>query len=308
MKTMQKTTRPAMRRPWLAAVLSLLCTGLGHIYCGQFVKGLLLFVVSLSYAPITFWASWNGSTSIVLPIFFTSYAMVLVVYFYAVFDSVLVARRLSGDYQMRDYNHGLVYSLLIFLGLTFPMGVAAQIKSTAFEAFYCPASSMEPTVAKGDRFLVNKRAYRTGEPVYGDVVVFPSPGDRKVNFVKRVIGLPGDRVRVEQNKVFVNGRELTHEAVPEEETVCQDCPTDCTIQYERHGERRHLIMFAARAPQVADYPETEVPQGQCFVLGDNRDRSRDSRAFGFIPLTDVIGRAEYIYFPARSWSRFGKVL
>jgi signal peptidase I len=148
------------RKPWLAAVLSPFCTGLGHIYCGRFVRGLSLFVASLCYVPVTIWAAWFGSAALAMGVLFSSYLAVTFIYLYAVLDSFLLARRTTRDYQMRDYNHGFVYSLFIVLGLLFPMGAAAQLKSTAFEAFTCPARSMEPNIAQGDYFLVNKRVYQ----------------------------------------------------------------------------------------------------------------------------------------------------
>jgi signal peptidase I len=295
------------RKPWLAAVLSLLCTGLGHIYCGRFVKGLTLFVVSLSYVPITFWAVHCDAAFMVFAVLFSSYLTVAFIYFYAVLDSFLIARRTKGDYHMRDYNHGLVYALFIVLGVTLPMGAAAQIRSVAYEAFTCPAKSMEPNVAKGDYFLVNKRVYQDETPEYGDIVVFRCPGNRQQRYIKRLIALPGDRVAVTQNRVQVNGKELPYETVPEEVIARRSCPKECRVQYEVNEGHRYLILLDPKGPQVEDFSEVEVPEGHCFVLGDNRDCSRDGRFFGFVPLADVIGRAEYIYFPARSWSRFGKL-
>ena len=193
------------------------------------------------------------------------------------------------------------------LAMVLPLGAATQIKANVFEAFKCPAGSMIPTIVPGDRFLVNKTVYNPTPPERGAVVVFRNPEDREIMYVKRVIGVPGDTVAVLDNEVFVNGARLTREERLPLKVGWPDATVSGTLYCETNGRERYLIAIDRGAEQVDDFPETIVPRGACFVLGDNRNNSRDSRFFGFVPFGDVVGRAQYIYFPAQSWSRFGTI-
>jgi len=293
----------SVRRPLIAVVLSLFCTGLGHIYCGRFVKGMLLFSVSLIYAPITFLAAWASSADIVMLGVGAAYAIVTIVYFYAIVDSFRLARRVGADYQPADYNHVVVYGLFILMATVYPLGIASRIRANVYEAFYCPAASMTPTVLKGDRFLVNKMVYDSQSPERGDVIVFRAPDRPEMQYVKRVIGLPGDRVSVRNYEVILNGRRLERDEVLSAST--EETDTDARTVLEKIGDRSYSILVNREDPRLADFNEVEVPPRHCFVLGDNREKSLDSRSFGFVPLGDIAGRAQYIYLPAGSWARFG---
>jgi signal peptidase I len=124
--------------------------------------------------------------------------------------------------------------------------------------------SMEPTLMPGEFLLVNRLAYRTGPITRGDVVIFHYPLNPKEDFIKRAIGLPGDTVRVENGSVYVNDSKLTEP-------------------------------YIAAAP---DYTGSwVVPEGGIFVLGDNRNRSLDSHAWGFVPLDFILGKALVVYWP-----------
>jgi signal peptidase I len=124
--------------------------------------------------------------------------------------------------------------------------------------------SMKPTLQPGEFLLVNRVAYKIGEPEIGDIIVFHAPGASDLDYIKRVIGLPGDNVRISEGVVYVNDQPL----------------------YE---------------PYIADPPrytgEWDVPPEQLFVLGDNRNNSSDSHMWGFVPYEDIVGRALLIYWP-----------
>lgn len=124
--------------------------------------------------------------------------------------------------------------------------------------------SMEPTLQPGEILLVNKMAYRFGEVAYGDIITFHYPLDPDLDYVKRVIGLPGDKVVVAEQRVYINGHEL----------------------YE---------------PYISAPPEYEgrwqVPADSLFVLGDNRNPSADSHVWGFVPIENVFGKALAVYWP-----------
>jgi len=134
------------------------------------------------------------------------------------------------------------------------------------QAFYIPSGSMEPTLMVDDRILVAKFMYRF-EPVHrGDVIVFRYPLNPQRDFVKRVVGLPGDRVQLKDGVVHLDGTVLS--------------------------EKGYTIK-----PDFGNYGPVTVPASQFFVLGDNRNNSEDSRFFGYVPRGNVIGKAIFIYWP-----------
>jgi signal peptidase I len=130
--------------------------------------------------------------------------------------------------------------------------------------------SMQPTLYPGDYVIVNKLAYRfKGTPNRGDVIVFRyPPNPEAIPYIKRVIGLPGDQIHIADGKVYVNGQAVVEP---------------------------YLVVTTNRGG------DWTVPAGQIFVMGDNRNNSSDSRSWGFVPLENIIGRAEVIYLPPQHW-------
>jgi signal peptidase I len=298
-------TRGHARIPWVAAVLSLFCTGLGHIYCGRIVTGLALFLASLLFAPVAVLVSCLAPSTFVLVGLIAAALGVIGIYLFAVVDSFRLARCMKTGYEPKDYNRPAIYAAFFLVGVSYPLGVAHYLRSHALEAFYIPTASMAPNIMAGDRVLANKSLYRFTAPQRGDVIIFRNPTDRRQNFVKRVIGLPGDRVEVRDNEVYVNGRKLQRDRVPPSSLAWAGQNVAGDVFYERNAAARYRILLGDGDGDIPDYPETAVPEGACFVLGDNRDRSRDSRQFGFVPLGDVLGSVQYVYYPATTWRRFG---
>jgi len=140
------------------------------------------------------------------------------------------------------------------------------IRTYVLGTFVVVGSSMNPTLVDGERVLVNRLAYVLGGPARGDIIIFRYPLDPRREFVKRVIGLPGDRVEIRRGQILVNGREFAGDF----ETV----------------------------PDWSDFEARTVPEGAVFVLGDNRRVSKDSRSFGFVPLENVEGEVFLVYWPA----------
>lgn len=169
---------------------------------------------------------------------------------------------------------------------------ALLVKTFALQAFYIPSASMEPTLTNGDRVLVEKIGYRLGSPERGDVVVFerevsivPEDDDSFVedivdgirslfgfptegtqDFIKRVMAVSGDTIEGRDGAVYVNGEAIEEPYLPE-------------------------------GTQTADFPLYPVPQGEIFVMGDNRGNSDDSRSSGGIPESDIVGRAFVLIWP-----------
>src|SRR5512136_1470358 len=187
-----------------------------------------------------------------------------------------------------------------------------------------PTGSMKPTILEGERIVVNKLAYdlkvpftswrlwRWGSPQRGDIVVLFSPSDGK-RLVKRVVGLPGERLVLRNNRLFINDRPVTYEPLPEG-AVREFRPEGTrrrVLATENLGAHPNPVMITPEVPAMRFFGPIQVPEAQYFVMGDNRDESGDSRVFGFVPANSIAGRATAIaasvdpanhYFPR--WHRF----
>jgi signal peptidase I len=294
----------ADRQPWIAAVLSLLATGLGHIYCGRIATGLVLFLAVLAFAPIIVLASRLSPSTAVLVGLIVALLAVVGVMMFAVVDAYRVCRRVRDQFEPRDYNCGFVYALFIFVGVTYPLGIVQYVRASVYEAFLIPTASEVPNVLPGDHVLVRKIDASERFPKRGDTVIFVTP-DRQQTWIKRVIALPGDSVAVRKNEVIVNGKKLEHERVPAASLAAIREYLAGEVVTESNAGARYLVMLGGGDEPAADFAEKTVPEGHCFVLADNRDRSLDSRGVGFVPLANIIGYPQYIYYPAATWSRFG---
>ncbi|MGC8529960.1 MAG: signal peptidase I [Leptospirillia bacterium] len=172
-------------------------------------------------------------------------------------------------------------------GLLTAFVIAAFLKLFVIQAFRIPSGSMIPTLLIGDQILVSKLSYgvknpfhdrymfRTGHPHRGDVIVFKWPKDETKDFIKRVIGIPGDHIQIIKKKLYVNG-------VLQKEPYIQSIDPETTDQTPR------------------DNFDTVVPPHSYFVMGDNRDDSYDSRFWGFVKSRKIVGRAILIYW---SWDK-----
>jgi signal peptidase I len=187
--------------------------------------------------------------------------------------------------------------------------IAIFVITFIVQAFQIPSESMENTLLVGDYLLVNKLCYGGSGPgdhvmpyqkiARGDIIVFHYPIDPQQHFVKRVIGLPGDRLRMVDKKVLINGRPLDEPYVrflePANNLYRDDFPrTDIPAPNMKGSwwlEMRKLV----------EDGQLIVPQGHYFVMGDNRDDSEDSRYWGFVPQENIIGRPLVIYWSVRDW-------
>ena len=173
------------------------------------------------------------------------------------------------------------------------------LRSFLFEPFQIPSGSMLPTLKIGDFILVNKfdyglrlpvlgkTVYEVGQPSRGDVMVFKYPEDPNINFIKRVVGIPGDTVEYRNKVVYLNGAMQTlTRVVPDGSLVVPPLTEEAS---EQLGDREHRIW--RRMTQGRDFPPIQIPEGQYFVMGDNRDNSNDSRVWGFVDDSLIVGRA-----------------
>jgi signal peptidase I len=183
------------------------------------------------------------------------------------------------------------------------------IRSFVVEPFRIPSGSMMPSLYNGDFILVNKFSYGIrlpivnlkvldlGAPRRGDVIVFRFPGDPSTNYIKRVIGLPGDRIVYRDKRVYVNGTplEILDPRPYPGRAVNGDAPGEALRATEVVDGVRHDILLTDR-PEPVGVLAFEVPPGHYFVMGDNRDHSNDSRYWGYVPEENLVGKAFLVWF------------
>jgi signal peptidase I len=163
---------------------------------------------------------------------------------------------------------GTVIEIVVIVAAAFANAMLVQF--FLFKPFTIHQVSMQPTLMEGDRILLNRIVYHFREPRSGDVIVFHSPLSDKEDLVKRIVAVAGDTVAVHQGTLYVNG-------------VAREEP------------------YLLEENIEGDYPETPIPAGQVFVMGDNRNNSGDSRLFGPLERSMIIGEAFVVYWPIRHW-------
>lgn len=197
-------------------------------------------------------------------------------------------------------------------------------RSTFFEPFRIPSGSMIPTLMIGDFILVNKFAYgfkvpfsdtfmpfteHPFNPIYiikrrppqrGDVIVFRYPKDPSINYIKRVVGLPGDTIEIKNKVVYINDTPIISKEIPGEKIM--DDMDEKFKQFNlkfyetETGKHTHRTQFNNDSYYKVDYPKRVVPEGHYFTMGDNRDFSYDSRYWGFVPHKYIKGEAVFVWF------------
>ncbi len=201
--------------------------------------------------------------------------------------------------------------------------IALFIRSVFFEPFNIPSSSMKPTLLIGDYLFVNKPAYgyskysfpfgiapmegRVWEkpPQRGDVVVFALPSNTGIDYIKRVIGLPGDTVQVRRGRLFINGQLVHRELVGTTEIKEDGGNVQIVNEYIETlpGGAVHRIYEESDLEHLDNTEEFIVPDDHYFMMGDNRDNSADSRVMGFVPFENIIGRADFLFFSTNGYAR-----
>jgi signal peptidase I len=202
---------------------------------------------------------------------------------------------------------------IVYAGL-----IAIGIRTVAYEPFNIPSGSMIPTLLVGDYLFVSKFSYGYSKyslplspplfsgrifgslPKRGDVAVFKLPRDNSTDYIKRIIGLPGDKIQMKNGQLFINGTQVSR--VSAGDAVAEgDGPRMLMKRYLETlpGGKQHYILKASDNEPLDNTQEYDIPQGYVFAMGDNRDNSLDSRvltAVGFIPVENLVGRAEFIFF------------
>ena len=192
--------------------------------------------------------------------------------------------------------------------LAIPVLLVTAGKSALADINYVPSGSMQPTILAGDVVFINKLAYdlrvpftfarlaHWADPARGDIVVCFAPDDG-TRLVKRVVGLPGDTLELRNDVLFINGTPQAHEAPPA--AAGRELPANersrAVFATERLGARAHAVMALPAVAARRNFGPTHVPTGSYFMMGDNRDNSRDSRFFGVVPRREIIGEVKGVF-------------
>lgn len=222
-----------------------------------------------------------------------------------------------------------------YSGSFFPViALVFFLRSFLYEPFKIPSSSMVPTLVIGDLILVNKFTYGirlpvlnkkiidVGDPQRGDVMVFKYPKDMSQDYIKRVVGVPGDKITYENKRLTVNDKPLAY-------TALEDYLEDEGLEYHQQfaedlSDVQHKILNnknkrTIELGQVDNFPNREaciysyekftciVPEGNYFMMGDNRDNSLDSRYWGFVPNKNIVGKAFFVWMNLGNWKRIGGI-
>ena len=199
------------------------------------------------------------------------------------------------------------------------LGIVLLLRSFVFEPFQIPSKSMVPTLLKGDFILVNKWAYglrlpvlrnkflEVGEPQRGDVMVFFPPHEERY-FIKRVVGLPGDEIRVINGILYVNGEKMTQQKIDQQ----ADAPNALVMSENLLGVEHQIQKRNVPTRNSLNFAAV-VPEGHYFMMGDNRDNSSDSRVWGPVPESRIVGQAvvRWMFWDERlslpSFTRVGEI-
>lgn len=264
---------PIIKKRQLKTARKLTCylPGLGHLYCGDFPKAILLMFGSLILTALTIiaWALDPPRTLAYLLLYLLSH---IIVGIWAYLDIKKVTLRTREDYRLKDYNRPWVYA---FFFLTYAFSVIPvavfTVKTFVSNPLHIASDNSAPTIHKGDHVIASKIAYRTATPQIGDLIVFHKTFPKGANLVGRIIAKAGDTVEIQGNQILING-------TPEKPShqITQNSP-------------------------LKDLKKITLSSSELFILGDNRDAAKDSRHLGPISTFSVSGKVNFRYWPLRKF-------
>ena len=222
---------------------------------------------------------------------------------------------------MADKNSSLDWFKSNFLSLFYAILIAIIIRTFFFQAFFIPSSSMEPTLLVGDRIFVSKFSYGYSkhsfpfslplinervlfsEPERGDIIVFKTPENLRIDYIKRLVGLPGDKIQMIDGILHINDIPVKRKKIRSETKLINN------------GQIRNLLVYEETLPNNISYEtfdmgntradntsEIFIPKDSYFFMGDNRDNSKDSRFVGSVPKNNLVGKAQIIFFATEGGS------
>ena len=222
---------------------------------------------------------------------------------------------------MADSNSSLDWFKSNFLSLFYAILIAIIIRTFIFQAFFIPSSSMEPTLLVGDRIFVSKFSYGYSkhsfpfslplinervlfsDPERGDIIVFKTPENLRIDYIKRLVGLPGDKIQMIDGILHINDIPVKRKKIRSETKLINN------------GQIRNVLVYEETLPNNVSYEtfdmgntradntsEIFIPEDSYFFMGDNRDNSKDSRFVGSVPKNNLVGKAQIIFFATEGGS------
>jgi len=298
-----RATPSRRRRAWLAAILTFAVSGLGQLYAGRWRRAALIFLSSSAFA-IAFTLAWLRRPTFALLVWALLLIPVAKIGF--IVDAARVARAAPVPFPLKAYTRWYVY-VVVWLVAAFVISPRYEnALRRRYEAFRLPSESMEPTWLAGD-FLMSAPLNRP--PKRGQVVVYRVAG---VSYLKRIVAIPGDTVAMSNGQLSIDGANVSEPYARRGDPYASDAPDIDPSTYRwQHQYLVTDVNTTSYHPSLSSWGPLAVPDGDYFVLGDNRDESMDSRMKGFVPADSVFARPLFIYWSwdagSRSirWHRFG---
>jgi signal peptidase I len=262
------------RNPFWAGLFTIGTLGLGQLYNGKPVKAVVMYCLPFICLILNLLFPISAGFSFLV----VFEALLLSILLFSIIDAVRDARKLKVT-PLRPYNRWYVYIAILLIHAFLIIPLQMKLFTHPSKAFRIPAGSMMPTIEIGDRLIADMRIYNKILPARGDIVVFKYPPDESILYVKRVIGLPGEKLEMIGRVVYING----------------------------HAMKESYTQYIDPGSINEHFGPYSVPQDRYFVLGDNRDNSQDSRFWGYVSQSKIIGQARYLYW-ANNKSRIGKRL
>nr|CAA6809540.1 MAG: Signal peptidase I (EC [uncultured Thiotrichaceae bacterium] len=275
----------------IAAMMSLCLPGLGQLYNGQINKASWFFMAAAFFTIPAFALSILHLpsdlmvTGLTVSLFFCGFVWV-----YSALEAFITARKQKQYVPYAWQGVGVYLIAFVTLIMIALPALTAHMREKWVEPYRIPSASMEPTLVAGDYIFTDKRYNCAGcehRVKRGDVIVFTYPNDRSINYIKRIIALPEDRIQIQGETIKINGK-IISKMVDKQETLN-------VVQETGEGKSWTVVWKKVKnAPRPPIYDIT-VPPGRLFVMGDNRNASNDSRFFDTIPLADVKAKARQIW-------------
>ncbi len=222
---------------------------------------------------------------------------------------------------MADKNSSLDWFKSNFLSLFYAILIAIIIRTFFFQAFFIPSSSMEPTLLVGDRIFVSKFSYGYSkhsfpfslplinervlfsEPELGDIIVFKTPENLRIDYIKRLVGLPGDKIQMIDGILHINDIPVKRKKIRSETKLINNGQIRNVLVYEETLPNNvYYETFDMGNTRADNTSEIFIPEDSYFFMGDNRDNSKDSRFIGSIPKNNLVGKAQIIFFATEGGS------
>ena len=278
----------------IGLIFSVICPGLGHIYSGKLKLGLFIFLLITTLSAIHFTGVLNSSATT-----YILFVGIIVLAMTATIIHCLLTIKKNRTISLNSYNKWYVYLLAFIVSTTINLFIPKS-----YETFHIPSEAMAPTLQIGD-YVYAEYDFEVNR---GDIIVFKYPNDPAINYVKRVIAMPGDEVEIINKVVYVNNNPIstTSLQINNIENLVSEKFHKYNFQLleSETFKSKHKILLDKDNSNMTNFEKVTVPKDNYFVLGDNRDFSADSRIWGFVPKENLIARPKFIYF-SKKLERFG---